>query len=120
MKEPPIDVKFIIDIVGPVNLNVSDFLIVEKDEDTLTDFKPETIEEALKNKEKYSHSFMPDNMTLLLLDLFIGGKYTPEELFKMLKNGYVDPNDERYISLLNETKFGFPLMWMEIEGHKKI
>ena len=38
----------------------------------------------------------------------------------MLINGSVSQNDERYISLLNETKFGFPIMWMEIEGHKKI
>ena len=120
VEKPPLDVKFIIDIIGPINLNIPDFLIVVKDEDTLPDFKPETIEEALKHREKYSHSGIPDNMTLLLLDLFIGGKYAPEELFKMLKNGTVDPNDERYIALINETKFGFPIMWMEREGHKNI
>ena len=50
VEKPPLDVKFIIDIIGPVNLNIPDFLIVQKDEDTLTDFKPETIEEALKKK----------------------------------------------------------------------
>ena len=70
--DPPIPVKFIIDVVGPLNLNVSDYLVVLKDEDTLPNFKPETIELALKHREKYSHSYFPDNYTSLLLDLFNG------------------------------------------------
>ena len=96
--DPPIPVKFIIDVVGPLNLNVSDYLVVLKDEDTLPNFKPETIELALKHREKYSHSYFPDNYTSLLLDLFNGGKYSTKEILDMiLPDGSVNQSNENYI-----------------------
>ena len=35
VKEPPLPIKFIIDIIGPVSLETDDFYAIEKDEDTL-------------------------------------------------------------------------------------
>jgi hypothetical protein len=50
VKEPPLPVRFIMDAIGPVNLETDDFYVIEKDEDTLPDIEPNTVNEALKKK----------------------------------------------------------------------
>ena len=112
VKEPPLPIKFIIDTIGPVNLETDDFYVIEKDEDTLPDIEPETVEKAIKEK-KYNKPMLTDDYILRFLNLFIGNKYSQDELKGMLKNNAIDKNNTKYIELFNKAKYGFPINWME-------
>ena len=112
VKEPPLPIKFIIDTIGPVNLETDDFYKIEKDEDTLPDIEPETVNKAIK-ENTYKHANLTDDYIVRLLNLFIGNKYTKEELKGMLKNNTIDKSNEKYIELFNKAKYGFPINWME-------
>ena len=112
VKEPPLPIKFIIDTIGPVNLETDDFYVIEKDEDTLPDIEPETVEKAIKEK-KYNKPMLTDDYILRFLNLFIGNKYSQDELKEMLKNNAIDKNNTKYIELFNKAKYGFPINWME-------
>ena len=112
MKKTPLPLKFINGCIGPANLEVDDFLCVERDEDTLPDIEPKTVENALKTKN-YSQTLFNDPYILSSMNLFIGGKYSKEELNKMLVNGKINKTNEKYIALFEEAKYGFPINWMK-------
>ena len=108
-------------MIGPVNLNTSDIITIQNDKDTLPDFEIETIAKALEHRERYNRSAISDMNMTYLLNLFIGSKYSPEEMKSMLldPNGYdIDQTNEKYLSLYNESITGFPIMWMKIKEHK--
>jgi len=111
-KETPLPLRFINDCVGPVNLEIDDFLLIVKDNDTLPDLKPKTVENALKTKN-YSQTLFNDPYILSSMNLFIGGKYSKEELNKMLVNGKINKTNEKYIALFEEAKYGFPINWLK-------
>ena len=112
VKEPPLPIKFIIDIIGPVSLETEDFYAIEKDEDTLPDIEPETVEEAFK-ENKYNKPEITDEIIVQFLNAFIGNKYSQDELKEMLKNNVIDKQNEKYIELFNKAKNGFPINWMK-------
>ena len=113
VKEPPLEIKFIIDIIGPVTLNPDDFYSIYKDEDTLPNLDPTTVNEALKNN-KYNKTILPDNFTLLFLNSFIGKEYSQEELDEMLDNsGQINKTNEKYIALYEKAKYGFVTTWIK-------
>ena len=106
VKYPPLPVKFIIDIVGPVNLEKDDFYIIEKDEDTLPDIEPNTVNEAIKNKQ-YSRGPLNDTHILRFMNLFIGNEYSSEDLLGMLKDGEIDKENPKYIELSEKLNMDF-------------
>jgi len=113
VKEPPLPVKFIIDAIGPVNLETDDFYFIEKDEDTLPDIEPETVNEAIK-KNKYNKPMVNDEFLLKFLNLFIGSHYTQVQLKGMLKqDNTIDKQNPNYKELFDKAKYGFPINWME-------
>ena len=112
VKEPPLPVKFIIDTIGPVNLETDDFYAIYEDEETLPDIEPETVNKALKEKT-YKKPMVTDNFILLFLNCFIGKKYSQEELNGMLKDEKIDKKNEKYIELFEKAKYGFPINWMK-------
>ena len=56
---------------------------------------------------------LTDDYILRFLNLFIGNKYSQDELKGMLKNNAIDKNNTKYIELFNKAKYGFPINWME-------
>ena len=108
----PLEVKFINDCIGPVNLDIDDYLLIQNDNDTLPDIEPKTVEEALKHREKYVQPMVNDVVILKFLNYFVGCKYT-NELQSMLKDGKIDKNNEKYKELYDKAKYGFPINWME-------
>jgi len=112
VKEPPLPIKFVIDTIGPVNLENDDYFLIDSDEDTLPDIEPETVNKAIKDKT-YKRPWLADDKILRFLNLFIGNKYSQEELQGMLKNNTIDKSNEKYIELFNKAKYGFPINWME-------
>ena len=95
-----------------MNLEIDDFLLIVKDNDTLPDLEPKTVENALKTKN-YSQTLFNDPYILSSINLFIGGKYSKEELNKMLVNGKINKTNEKYIALFEEAKYGFPINWLK-------
>ena len=112
MKKTPLPLRFINGCIGPVNLEVDDYLCIERDEDTLPDLEPKTVENALKTKN-YSQPMFNDPHIVRTLNLFIGSKYTKEEIDGMLVNGKINKTNEKYNALFKEAKYGFPINWME-------
>ena len=100
---PPLEVKFINDCIGPVNLDIDDYLYIKKDEDTLPNIEPETVEKALQHREKYSQPMVNDQWILRYSNLYVGSKYT-NEIPNMLKNGKIDKNNTKYIELYEKAK----------------
>lgn len=112
LKVHPLPIKFIMEAIGPVNLETDDFYMIEKDEDTLPDIEPETVNKALQ-KNKYNKTLLADDFIVKLLNLFIGNQYNEEDLKGMLKDNKIDKKNEKYIELFEKAKYGFPLNWME-------
>ena len=105
-------IKFIIDIIGPVNLETDDFFKIEKDEDTLPDIDPKTVNEALKTHQ-YNKTLINETNIISLLNLFIGNQYSADELQGMLKDNKIDKENQKYQEMYNKAKYGFPIIWME-------
>ena len=83
MKNHPLPIKFIIDIVGPINVDTENYYIIEKEEDTLPDIEPETVDKAMQENEyNKSKRYCEDSSLVMYLNLFIGGKYSKEEIMK--------------------------------------
>ena len=95
-----------------MSLETEDFYAIEKDEDTLPDIEPETVEEAFK-ENKYNKPEITDEIIVQFLNAFIGNKYSQDELKEMLKNNVIDKQNEKYIELFNKAKNGFPINWMK-------
>ena len=112
VNDPPLPVKFIIDAIGPVNLETDDFYVIEKDEDTLPNIDPDTVNQAIQSKT-YNKPMVTDDYILRFLNLFIGNKYTKEELQGMLKDNKIDKQNAKYKELFEKAKYGFPINWMK-------
>ena len=112
MTKTPLPLRFINGCIGPANLEVDDFLYIARDEDTLPDIEPATVENALRTKN-YSQPLFNDPYILRTLNLFIGSKYTKEELKGMLVNGKIDKSNVKYKALFEKAKYGFPVNWMK-------
>ena len=112
VKKFPLPIKFIIDIIGPVNLETDDFFKIEKDEVTLPDIEPKTVNEALKTHQ-YNKTLINETNIISLLNLFIGNQYSADELQGMLKDNKIDKENQKYQEMYNKAKYGFPIIWME-------
>ena len=112
VKEPPLPVRFIMDAIGPVNLETDDFYVIEKDEDTLPDIEPNTVNEALK-KKTYNKPLFNETYIIRLMNLFIGNKYSLKEQQEIFKDNKIDKENPKYKELYEKSKYGSPLYWMK-------
>ena len=112
VNNPPLPIKFIIDAIGPVNLETDDFYIIEKDEDTLPDIEPHTVNELIK-KKAYNKTKINDKLLIRLMNLFIGNQYSFEDQQEMLKDNKINKENPKYKELYEKAKYGFPINWMK-------
>ena len=89
MKNSPIPLKFIIDIVGPVSLDYNYWYRVSDMEHPLDNIDPESIENALK-ENKIQKIFEDESGSIISMNIFIGNKYTAEDLEEMIVDGKID------------------------------
>ena len=107
IKNSPIPIKFTINIVGPLTLD-SDYWYKIKNDEVLDNIEPIDIENALKEKKIIKMSKNGLNL-LKLMNNFIGGKYTDQEINNMLTN------NEKYKEMLNIVQYTFPVKFVNKE-----
>ena len=64
---------------------IDDFFIIEKDEETLPDIEPNTVNEALKKKPLFNETSI-----IKLMNLFIGNKYSLKEQQEIFKDNKIN------------------------------
>ena len=79
MTNSPIPIKFMIDIVGPVSIEPKYWYRVSDLEHPLDSITPEGIETAL-NENKIQKIYYQDAVQVMIMNFFLGKKYTDEEL----------------------------------------
>ena len=107
IKNTPIPIKFIINIVGPVTLTTDVWYKLNKKNETLDNIEPEDIEKAIKDNKIVK---MDINTTLLeIMNVFIGKKYNNKQLKGMIKGKDINNDNEDYKKLYKVAKNSFPI-----------
>ena len=112
MKNSPIPLKFVIDIVGPVLLDFNYWYRVSDMEHPLDNIEPETIENALK-ENKIQKIFEDQSGAIMFMNFFLGNKYTAEDLKEMIVNGKINETNPKYQEMLNLFKYAFPINFVD-------
>lgn len=110
--DSPIKIKFTVDISGPISLERQYNLMLKTVNDTLPNLTKSYIED-FQEQGRLKDTLFRKNETLLILNCFLGWKYSYNELMEMLIiNGSemsINYTNEKYIELINITSYGFPL-----------
>ena len=115
IKNTPIPIKFIIDIVGPISLEIDDWYKVENN-NTLENIEPENIENALKDK-KIVKIFGENEYDLIkMMNSFIGNKYNEKELKEMVDSkNKIKKDNEKYKTLYKIANNLFPINYINYD-----
>ena len=111
MKNSPIQIKFAIDIVGPVSIEPKYWYTLTDLINPLDSITSESIQEGL-NENKIKRVY-PDEIHLALMNAFLGSKYTEEEISGMMDNGLIKEDDPKYLEMLNKAKNAFPVNFVD-------
>ena len=115
IKNTPIPIKFIIDIVGPISLEIDDWYKVENN-NTLENIEPENIENALKDN-KIVKIFGENEYDLIkMMNSFIGNKYNEKELKEMVDSkNKIKKDNEKYKTLYKIANNLFPINYINYD-----
>ena len=115
MKNSPIPIKFIINISGPVTLEPEYFIKVKNQNEPLENIDISDIENA--NKMDKTERLSPSDMTLLYyMNSFSGNKTSEEDLIKIVENGRINKENDKYKEMLNFIENGFPVKYVNRES----
>ena len=107
IKNSPIPIKFIINIVGPVSLENNYWYKLVKKNQTLEKIESDNIKKAINDNKIVQ---MDINITLLkIMNLFIGKKYNDKQLKEMIKDKKINIENENYIKLNKIVQNAFPI-----------
>ena len=102
-----IPIKFIINIVAPISLEPGYWYFNAEKNKTLEDItKREYIENAYKNGNLVKGN---EFNLLYFMNLFLGNKYTNEDLKEMMDNTTINIENEKYQEMLGLVENSFPL-----------
>ena len=102
-----IPIKFIINMVAPITLEPDYWYFNADKNKTLEDItKREYIENAFNNGMLNKHE---EFSLLYYMNIFLGNKYTNEELKAMMDNTTINIKNEKYQEMLKLAENGFPL-----------
>ena len=99
-----IPIKFVIDFVGPVSLEPEFWYKVAKDNVTLENIEPNDIDKALKDKSIVK-VFDDDCTWVGMMNLFLGKRYSDNELKEMCGNKKINVDNEKYKNLKFDNAF---------------
>ncbi len=115
IKNTPIPIKFIIDIVGPISLEIDDWYKVENN-NTLENIEPENIENALKDKKIVKIFGENDDVLIKIMNTFIGNKYNEKELKEMVDSkNKIKKDNEKYKTLYKIANNLFPINYINYD-----
>ena len=115
IKKTPIPIKFVIDIVGPISLEIDDWYKVENN-NTLENIEPENIENALKDKKIVKIFGENEEIFIGMMNSFIGNKYNEKELKEMVDNkNKIKKDNEKYKTLYKIANNLFPINYINYD-----
>ena len=115
MKNSPIPIKFIINMSGPVTLEPEYFIKVKNQNEPLENIDISDIENA--NKMNKTERLRPSDLSLLYyMNSFTGNKTSEEDLIKMVENGRINKDNDKYKEMFNFIENGFPIKYVNRES----
>ena len=115
IKNTPIPIKFIIDIVGPISLEIDDWYKVENN-NTLENIEPENIENALKDNKIVKIFGENEEIFIGMMNSFIGNKYNEKELKEMVDSkNKIKKDNEKYKTLYKIANNLFPINYINYD-----
>lgn len=112
IKNSPIPVKFVINIVGPVSLEPDFWYILDKDKEPLDNIEPIDIENAIKEKRIVKEFEKDETIIIKFMNSFIGDKYNDKDIKEILINKKINKDNEKYKEILRIINFAFPLKYI--------
>lgn len=117
IKSPPIPIKFIVNIVGPVTLDPDYWLAIKQDEDPLENIEIKDIENAINDGKivqmngTYDNTSIDNVILVYLMNSWIGRVRTSDldEIFLDLNRKEINKTNEKYQELLRKTENGYPI-----------
>ena len=116
IKKVEIPLVFLINYVGPIGLYPKYFQRLQSDNNTLENIEDVAkIEQAMKDGK--IEPIYPNLMVLLLMNNFLGNKYSNDDVNNMLDSkGNINEDNDKYKEMLKVLKFSFVT---EIEDNNK-
>ena len=111
LKISSIPIKFVIDYVGPVSLEPEFWYKVAKKNETLENIEPKTIDIA-KNNKTLVKIFEDDCTYVSFMNVFLGKKYSDNELKEICANKKINIDNEKYKKLNNSVKYTYPIYFI--------
>ena len=124
IKNPPIPIKFILDMVGPVTLEPEYWLTIKPGLEPLIDIEPDNITEAIK-ENKLIHMNGNEtgvNMNNIFIMKFMNawlGKPLNDsfnEIFSDVDKKIINTENKIYKERMNKVKYGFPITYVTKES----
>ena len=112
IKNCSIPIKFLIDIVGPLSFEPQYWYKVAKKDEVLESIEPEEIENALKEK-RIIKVFEDDSAWVGMMNLFLGKKYTDDQLKEMVENKRIKTDNEKFQEMFKIVKNAFPVNFID-------
>jgi acetyl esterase/lipase len=120
IKNPPIPIKFIVNIVGPVTLDPDYWLAIKPDEDPLENIEFKDIENAINNDKivqmngTYNNVSIDNVILVYFMNSWLGrnGSSDLEEIFSDLNTKEINKTNEKYQELLRKTSYGYPINYV--------
>ena len=112
-KKSPMEIKFAINIVGPVTLESKYYYTINNYNVTLDKIDDE---QTIKKYEEEKKIVPMNNGTFLvnMMNLFLGNQENDniEQMFKSPEKKEIDTESQKYKELLEKAKFGFPITYI--------
>ena len=106
-KNSPIPVKFIINLSGVLSLDPEFWYKIKNENEVLDNIDIKDIDEAIK--ENKIIKMRSDDNWLPLMNNFIGGKFSKEEIKEMSENKSIKTENEKYKELFKIVKNTYPI-----------
>jgi hypothetical protein len=100
---------------GPVTLEPEYFIKVKNQNEPLENIDISDIENA--NKMNKTERLRPSDLSLLYyMNSFTGNKTSEEDLIKMVENGRINKDNDKYKEMFNFIENGFPIKYVNRES----
>ena len=109
----PFPIKFLIDIVGPISLLPEHWYIPAQFFQVLDSI--ETISDITnaKSEGKIVKVFEDEYVWVNYMNLFLGKKYTDDELKEVVENKLIKTDNEKYQEMLSIVRNAFPINYID-------
>lgn len=112
-KDKIIPIKFLINVVGPVTLEIPYWYTPSVNNDTLENIEDKNVVENAIKDGKLKRIFDNEYLWLYVMNLFLGKKYNAIELLRMMNGNGIKTNDAKYIEMFTIAKNAIPIYFIE-------